>query len=234
MRSPHFAPAQTVFALEMVSNSITVTEEHYSATQSPVVAHCSSFCYTVAQVPIDFGVSIEGIMMKIPVFVSCPTTLNKKQEAARAVVQSMLDSLNLEPRALGRSDYPADLPLREVFVIARHCAGGIILGFNQFTATTGILRPGTKKEETISKSINIPTPWNNLEAGILFSLGLPLLVFREEGVSGGVFDPGVTDVFVHNMPDPKANHDDIKEIFLKWRGKVDGVYYSDAPRLQKY
>lgn len=164
--------------------------------------------------------------MKIPVFVSCPTALNKKQEDSRGLIIKILDSLNLEPRALGRSDYPADLPLREVFVIAKHCSGGIILGFNQFTSNTGISKPGTKSEAAITSGVNFPTPWNHLEAGILYSLRKPLLVFRENGITGGVFDPGVTDVFVHNMPDPKLKNDDLKEVFLKWRSRVDAVYYS--------
>lgn len=62
--------------------------------------------------------------MKIPVFVSCPTALNPAQEAARFVLIQFLDELNLEPRALGRSDYPSELPLREVLVIARHSVEG--------------------------------------------------------------------------------------------------------------
>ena len=70
--------------------------------------------------------------MKIPVFVSCPTSLSPSQEAARTVIVQQLDDNDLEPRALGRSDYPTELPLREVLLIARHCSGGIILGFEQF------------------------------------------------------------------------------------------------------
>jgi hypothetical protein len=93
--------------------------------------------------------------MKIPVFVSCPTSLSKDQETRRKIAIDILDSLNLEPRALGRSDYPADLPLREVLVIARHCAGGVILGFNQFTATTGLSKPGTKSEAPLSGTANV-------------------------------------------------------------------------------
>jgi hypothetical protein len=164
--------------------------------------------------------------MKIPVFVSCPTALSRAQEAQRSIVCNILDSLNLEPRALGRSDYPADLPLREVLVIARHCSGGLILGFNQLTATAGIWKPGTKEASPLSAPTKIPTPWNHVEAGILFSLGRPLLVFREEGVRGGVFDPGVTDVFVHRMPNPKTRREELLEVFLKWRDRVGTTYYS--------
>jgi hypothetical protein len=35
----------------------------------------------------------------------------------------------MEPRTLGRGEYPKDYPLKEVYVIAKHCCGGIILGF---------------------------------------------------------------------------------------------------------
>jgi hypothetical protein len=164
--------------------------------------------------------------MKIPVFVSCPTALNKNQEAQRSVVTDILASLNLEPRALGRSDYPADLPLREILVIARHCSGGVILGFNQFTATAGIWKQGTKGEAAISAPAKFPTAWNQLEAGILFSLGKPLLVFKEDGITGGVFDNGVTDVFVHKMPSTKGSREELKEVFLKWRDKVGSAYYA--------
>ena len=67
--------------------------------------------------------------MRIPVFVSCPTSLSTKQDASRNLILAELKNCGLEPRALGRSDYPTDYPLREVLVIAKHCSGGIILGF---------------------------------------------------------------------------------------------------------
>jgi hypothetical protein len=171
--------------------------------------------------------------MRIPVFVSSPTALNADQAASRAILLGLLDDLNLEPRALGRSDYPTEMPLQEVLAIARHCAGGIILGYEQFQATAGTWKRGLgaargerklKPRETAA----FPTPWNQLEAGILFGLGVPLLIFREAGVSGGVFDNGVTDVFIHSTPTSKINDADrssLKEVFLKWYAKTSARYY---------
>jgi len=171
--------------------------------------------------------------MKIPVFVSSPTALNEEQTASRAVLMRFLDELNLEPRALGRSDYPSELPLREVLIIARHCAGGIILGYEQFQSTAGTWKRGLGKKNGEKKlqpneTVSFPTPWNQLEAGILFGLGLPLLIFREEGITGGVFDIGVTDVFIHPTPSPQItlkDRDNIKEVFLKWHAKASARYY---------
>jgi hypothetical protein len=171
--------------------------------------------------------------MRIPVFVSCPTSLSPAQEASRDIIGGLLEEMNLEPRALGRSDYPVALPLREVFVIARHCAGGIILGFSQFIAKTGVMKPGTTKQIDAA-DVQYPTAWNHLEAGILYSLGFPLLVFREPGITGGVFDPGVSDVFVNDMPVPgQTRIGDLREMFLKWRGKVSEIYYADTPVSRK-
>jgi len=167
---------------------------------------------------------MRGARMDIPVFVSCPTSLSPQQNNARSTILRYLDRYNLEPRALGRSDYPTELPLREVLVIAKHCAGGIILGFEQYRSLDGIDKPGTGSEARQGPSVPFPTPWNQLEAGILFGLGLPLLIFRESGISGGIFDAGVTDVFIHHMPTP-GNNEGLNDVFLKWQSLVRQQYY---------
>ncbi|MGA2904354.1 MAG: hypothetical protein ABSD98_11020 [Candidatus Korobacteraceae bacterium] len=167
-------------------------------------------------------------MMRIPVFVSCPTSLNPQQDAARAVILAELKKLGLEPRALGRSDYPTDYPLREVAIIAQHCSGGVILGFEQFYTDRGTWKRGSAESKSLRSPVSFPTAWNHLEAGVLFSLHLPLLVFKEPNVSGGVFDSGVTDVFIHKMPVPPLKAVDKKGlggVFLKWQSKVREHYY---------
>lgn len=171
--------------------------------------------------------------MRIPVFVSAPSKLNTAQNKSRNRIVRELNRLQLEPRALGRSDYPSEFPLREVLVIAQHCSGGIILGFSQFVATAGLWKPGSKGAKRIErgKPVPFPTPWNHLEAGILFGLQLPLLIFREEGVRGGVFDDGVSDVFIHGMPDGDIREDKLegfREVLLKWSARVRDHYYQLA------
>ncbi len=166
--------------------------------------------------------------MKIPIFVSCPTILNGSQEMSREMILNELERLELEPRSLGRSDYPTELPLREVFLLAKHCKGGVILGFEQFKTTAGVWKYDTSEEEIVNTTVKFPSSWNHLEAGILFSLGLPLLVFKEDGISGGVFDHGVTDVFVHKMPLPSIRETEKKAlsaVFLKWQASVREHYY---------
>jgi hypothetical protein len=55
-------------------------------------------------------------------------------------------------------------------------------------------------------------------------------VFKEDTISGGVFDSGVTDVFIHKMPMgrlTKDNKDALREVILNWQRKVRTHYYGD-------
>lgn len=169
-------------------------------------------------------------MRKIPVFVSCPTSLSNEQDKKRKIIINLLEELQLEPRALGRGDYPKDYPLKEVYIIAKHCSGGVILGFEQLYVESGRKKRNTKEYKQISKNspILLPTPWNHLEAGILFGLKLPLLIFKEAGIEGGVFDYGITDAFIHTMPDTRPTNekaDELKQVFLKWFAQVSTKYH---------
>jgi hypothetical protein len=169
-------------------------------------------------------------MRKIPVFVSCPTTLSTEQEQKRKVITNLMEDLQLEPRALGRGEYPTEYPLKEVYVIAKHCAGGIILGFEQLYVEAGKRKRNSKEQKLVSKDkpVLLPTPWNHLEAGILFGLKLPLLIFKEDGIEGGVFDYGITDAFIHTMPPVrpgKAKENELRQVFLKWFAQVSSRYH---------
>ena len=163
---------------------------------------------------------------RIPVFVSSPTLLSTNQSVVRKYMTELLMSEGLEPRTLGSSDFGIDFPLKEVYSVARHCSGGVILGFKQMIAENLIVKPGTSRQETV-KDTFFPTPWNNLEAGVLFALHLPLVVFREEGVCGGIFDPGASEVFVQDLPIqlPTGQQDQlIITVIQNWVGKVRAHY----------
>ncbi|MFC8316365.1 hypothetical protein ACFUEJ_22520 [Gordonia sp. NPDC057258] len=166
------------------------------------------------------------MVARIPVFVSAPTSLSAAQQRTYDFIIDLLAGEELEPRALGRSDFGVDYPLKEVYSIARHCSGGIILGFAQMRATDVLVKPGTP-DEKVRASLAFPTPWNNLEAGILFGLKLPLMVFREEGIEGGVFDYGVSDLLVQNLPADVPDGDSARNLRLaikNWVGKVREHY----------
>lgn len=165
-------------------------------------------------------------MSKIPVFISCPTVLNKKQNELRKYLVNLVEELNMEPRALGRSDYPKDYPLKEVAIVAKRCSGGIILGFEQMRVEKGKIKTGTPEEKEITDEIRLPTSWNHIEAGILFGLRLPLLIFKEKGIQGGIFDYGISDAFVHTFPETlvKEKKEAIRQVIQKWFAEVSVLH----------
>lgn len=170
--------------------------------------------------------------MRIPVFVSSPSpdNLSRAQEESATIIHKLVERYKLEWRALGRSDYPNDLPLKEVLRMVKHCSGGIILGFEQFRADKGVFKFGSPKAKIIDSPVLFPTPWNQLEAGILFSSNLPMIIFREPGVSGGVFDIGTSEVFIHQMPTSSTSaraRDDLDSVFQNWVARVRRHYYGD-------
>ncbi len=81
------------------------------------------------------------------------------------------------------------------------CQGAIVLGLRQSRVVEGVEKEQTAQESPM-ENIFLPTPWNQIEAGMAFMLDLPTLLIREDGVQGGVFDLGSTDRFVHkiNLP----------------------------------
>ncbi len=170
--------------------------------------------------------------MRIPVFVSAPSpdNLSPAQEQSAKIINKLLNRYKLEWRALGRSDYPNTLPLKEVLRMVKHCSGGIILGFEQFRATKGEFKRGSVNAKTSTSPVSMPTPWNHLEAGILFSSDLPMMIFREIGITGGVFDVGTSEVFIHQMPHSAMTAqalEDLDSVFQNWVARVRIHYYDN-------
>lgn len=161
-------------------------------------------------------------MMKIPIFVSRPNGLTPDQEKVMDEIFSILEDLSLEPRTLGQSDYPTDFPLKEIRAIAKHCSGGLVIGFAQETADKVVRH----NRDPVSPK-TYPTPWNHLEAGLLFAIDIPMLIWKEPGIQGGVFDNGVTGHFVHAF-EPDFNRDDprVRAVFSKWQAEVSRNYYN--------
>jgi hypothetical protein len=174
--------------------------------------------------------------MRIPVFISGPTDLSPDQDEVRNAIKEMLNDEMLEPRALGRTDYPLSLPLAEVCVIASHCAGGIILGFEQLRVTAGTRKHGARKDDgkdasraiTSEQMTRLPTAWNHMEAAILFTLGKPLMIMCEQGIDEGVFFPGTASSFTHTLPanlkEFAAQRDPIRQVIKSWRARVSATY----------
>ena len=86
------------------------------------------------------------------------------------------------------------------------CRAAIILGCPQYEVRATLSKAATAQQEILSV---FPTPWNQIEATLAFKERIPVLVIAHEGVSGGVFDYGITGEYVH------AGNLSLKDWYLK-------------------
>jgi hypothetical protein len=166
------------------------------------------------------------VVLKLPVFVSTPSALNPLQDQIFDFLTQALDQERLQPRTLGRSDYPKSDPITEAYYIARACYGGLIVGFAQLEFEQGVVKRGTPREQSVARTA-LPTPWNHIEAGILVALRRPLLVFVENSVEGGVFDQGAYSGFLHRFSPSKFGEDEqegMREAIRSWSADVRAFY----------
>ncbi|WP_056475849.1 hypothetical protein [Bacillus sp. FJAT-25509] len=136
--------------------------------------------------------------MNIDIFVSRPNNLDENQERTMQKIEGLLGARGMRVRTIGKTDFPNVSPMKAVEQLMRQCSGAIILGFPQTKIQRGISKPNTESEKTIKDTL-LPTPWNHIEASMAFVLDLPMLVIRDKGLEGGVFDIGVTGYFIHTF-----------------------------------
>ena len=116
--------------------------------------------------------------MPIDVFLSVGRTATPEQEKFIEAVQDFLRVQGLNPRTVGRTDFTTDKPLKIILDIMRTCRGTVIVAFERIHVTDGIELPGGEQAVALD-NISLPTVWNQIEAGIAYALGHPLLAIAE-------------------------------------------------------
>ena len=159
------------------------------------------------------------------VFLSRPTWIPDKFKNGLDIFLTKLNDLKLNPRTLGTTDYPTKSPLDEVIKIMKECRGAVILGYPQIEMSSGKV-----KNDEINTPIFLPTEWNQIEAGLAYASGLPLLVIHHIGVCRGIFDRGSLNSFIFSkdFEDPTWSiQDDLSGAILSWRNDILG--YAPTP-----
>lgn len=123
------------------------------------------------------------------VFISRPTRIGEAFERAYVNFNDFLDHEGFVARRLGNTDYSRKAPLQAVIDIMDECCGAIVLGYPQLEFRHEVRRSTEVREVTAHV---FPTPWNQIEGALAYRTRTPVLVVAYEGVSGGVFDHGVT------------------------------------------
>jgi hypothetical protein len=129
-------------------------------------------------------------MDPVHVFVSVGTTCNAEQEAFVTAIEQRLKSEGLIPCTVGRNTFSADAPLKAVTELLDKCAGAAVIAFERTYFPSGVEKRGGPRESALA-DVKLPTPWNQIEAAMAYSRGLPLFVIGEHGLkSDGLLERG--------------------------------------------
>ena len=131
-----------------------------------------------------------------------------------------LESEGMSPQMLERTDYPNFGVLAEVQRLMGDCAGALIFGFKELEVHDGVWRVGTPEEKQV-KEMSLSTSWNQIEAGMALTLGLPLLVICQRGVAGGIFDTSAGEHQVYrSLIEDGWNAPGFTHAFTDWSADV--------------
>lgn len=155
----------------------------------------------------------------INVFISHPTPYNKYQENFLSLIELELKKHNLNPTNLGKNNWSFRSPLSPIKDIMNTCAAAIIIGLERHHSLIGYEKEFSKdSKELIHKYSS--SPWIQIEAGMAYQAGLPILILKEKKVFGeGILDPQISDSFVFEfdlMKLQKKLSPELQEIILSW------------------
>lgn len=120
------------------------------------------------------------------VFLSVPSVMDASHRLPLEQIVSSLTKCSAETVRYEPADYGVSQPLLEVTRRISECDAVIAYGAPQLVVDTGAWRKGTPAERS-ANGMCLPTPWNQIEAGIASGLGKPLLLVNA-GTEGGVFE----------------------------------------------
>lgn len=155
----------------------------------------------------------------INVFISHPTPYTKYQMEFLALVDNLLKVNNLNPINLGKNNWDFRSPLKPIKELMDSCKAALIIGLERHHSYIGYEKEySNDSKELIHKYSS--SPWIQIEAGMAYQAGLPLLILKEKKVyAEGILDPQISDSFVFEFEIEKMHKKlspELSETILSW------------------
>lgn len=156
------------------------------------------------------------------IFLSRPTKVGAAYEAVYRQFEQFLSTHDFTLKRLGGGSFSKKAPLRAVIDLINGSAGAIILGYPQLEFSHEVRRSAEVQNKV---STVIPTPWNQIEGALAYASEKPILVVAHPGISGGVFDHGITGEGVIHLDLDQAGwfeKPEFQQPFAEWLTEVRG------------
>jgi hypothetical protein len=152
------------------------------------------------------------------VFISMGTPYTSVYKDFRDELSRFLrESCDVDPRIIGVNEYPSGSPVEHIRSTMRNCAGVIIVAYERKYLEKGLEKRGAESSQTLEKR-TYTTPWNHIESAIAYSLGLPLYIICQNGLTEeGLIESKVDWYVKHVDIHPGALSDrDLSESLRAW------------------
>jgi hypothetical protein len=117
------------------------------------------------------------------IFVSMGTPYSDYYLRFREALESFLRvQCESDPRIMGVNEYPTGNPLPKLCEVMRSCHGVIVVAYERTYVDAGETKRNSK-DATKLISRTYTTPWNHIESAVAYSLGLPLYIICENGLT---------------------------------------------------
>ena len=117
------------------------------------------------------------------VFISMGTPYTPEYAAFRDALEAFLrDHCKVDPRIIGKNEYPSGSPLPKIREVMRKCDGVIIVAYERKHLAKGAEKRGSDAEVAISNRA-YTTPWNHIESAMAFGLNLPIHIICQNGLA---------------------------------------------------
>jgi hypothetical protein len=204
------------------SGTLTLVPRELSGSRSRVNVEHARIHHRIRQAVDRHPINDWARMAGIKVFVSVGRTSTPEQEAFVTAIEAHMLAHGLTPQALGRNYWSSQQPLRAIDELMTECSGVAIVGFERLRIVQAIDRRGSSTERQVT-DVALPTVWNQIEAAMAYTRGLPLLVLvQEELRAEGLLETGY-DWYVKRMAFETgiASDREFHGIFDDWRTRVE-------------
>ena len=170
--------------------------------------------------------------MNRDVFLSVGRTATADQDEFVTAVRDLLADQGFRSRTVGRTDFPSGKPLKKILAVMKKCSGTIVIAFERYHITNGIeLRGGFRKSPLAD--VSLPTVWNQVEAGMAYTLGQPLLAIAESHLRNEALLEDGYDWYIKwvDLKPASLHKPEFQTVFQKWVREV-GRYGQKSGRTK--
>lgn len=156
------------------------------------------------------------------IFISVGPQNTDNQKKFLANLKERLKAEGFDFKIIGENTFGAEPPWKTITDSIDNCSGVVVVALEKTYVKLGSENRGGDNEIPLN-DVRIPTPWNQIETGLAYFKGLPILMIMEEGIkSEGLLSTGYDWYAMKcELSDSVFASVKFNNVFTSWKLKVE-------------